>query len=114
MAPGGHGSPKPAGPPTFVPGIVKDSCWMFKAITGEITAYSDVCEEDGQNFDRSSIVAIQLKDGPIVKYNEGNLKEMVGQDINALEAIQNKNLYKAIKKYNRDKEKEAKTIISHL
>jgi hypothetical protein len=95
-------------PGFYLPGKLTDSCWMFKAITGEITAYSDVCEEDGVNFDRSTIVGIQLKDGPIVKYNEDNLKQMVGQDINALEAIQNKNYYKAIKKYNRDQEKEAK------
>ena len=40
--------------------------------------------------------------------NEENLKNMVGQDIDALENIQKKNYYKAIKKYNRNAAQAAK------
>jgi hypothetical protein len=91
-----------------IKGMANDSCWMFKVISGPITAYSCLSEPDGQYFDDSSIVGIQLNGGQIVKYNEVNLKQMVGDDINALENIQRKNYFKAIKKYNRDVKKEAK------
>jgi len=96
-------------PPRFFNGIAKDSCWMFKVISGSINAYSCLSEEgDAQTFDPSTIVGIQLNNGPIEKFNEENLKNMVGQDIDALENIQKKNYYKAIKKYNRNAAQAAK------
>jgi hypothetical protein len=95
-------------PGEYLTARLTDSCWMFKVITGAINVYSDDCDDDNSTFNRSSFVGIQLQDGPIVKYNEDNLKEMIGQDLNALEAIRDKNLYQAIKKYNRDKKREDK------
>ncbi len=92
----------------YLNGKPADTCWMFKAITGAINVYSYLSEEDGQTFDRSTIVGIQLGNGPILKFNEENLKQLVGDEINALEFIQKKNYYKAIKKFNRDMEKELK------
>ncbi|AYL95049.1 hypothetical protein [Mucilaginibacter celer] len=97
-----------ATPPRYYRGIAKDSCWMFKVISGSINAYSFLSEEDGQMFNPSTIVAIQLNDGAIVKFNEENLKQMVGDDIDALEIIQRKNYMRAIKKFNRNREKEKK------
>ncbi|WP_176851957.1 hypothetical protein [Mucilaginibacter sp. OK268] len=98
-----------APPPRFFNGIAKDSCWMFKVISGPINAYSCLSEEgDTQIFDPSTIVGIQLNNGAIEKFNEENLKNMVGQDIDALENIQKKNYYKAIKKYNHNAAKAAK------
>jgi hypothetical protein len=90
-------------------GIPSDSCWMFKVISGPINAYSLLSvEDDGQNFDPSSIVGIQLNDGAIVKCNPDNLKAMVNQDPKALEFADKKELYRAIKRFNRDTEKAAK------
>jgi len=95
--------------PVYFAGQAADSCWMFKVISGPITAYSYMSQqEDDQIFNPYTIVAIQLNDGLIVKYTEENLKQMVGEDINALVAIKDKNYYKAIKKYNKDIEKAAK------
>jgi len=95
--------------PVYFTGNAVDSCWIFKVVTGHISAYSNFSEQqDDYTFKDFAIVGIQLNDGPIVKYNEENLKQMVGQDINALEEIQKKNYFKAIKKYNKDIEKAAK------
>lgn len=95
--------------PVTIRGIANDSCWMFKAISGPITVYSLLSEPDGYNFDPSTIIGIQLKDGPIVKFTADNLKQMICQnDARALEIAENKNYLKAIKKYNRDMEKAVK------
>ncbi|NHA07237.1 hypothetical protein G7092_25790 [Mucilaginibacter sp. HC2] len=100
---GGSGSPD-----DWYKGIAKDSCWMFKAISGSINAYSMLSQTDGYGFDPFAIVAVQKGEGPILKLTPENLKPMVGQDADALENIQKKNYYKAIKKYNRSAEKAAK------
>ncbi|WP_184542823.1 hypothetical protein [Mucilaginibacter sp. FT3.2] len=89
-------------------GLAKDSCWMFKAMSGSISVYSYLSVETDRTFDERTIVGIQLHDdGPILKYNAENLKQMVGDDIDALESIQNKSYLKAIKKYNHNRQKEA-------
>lgn len=95
--------------PVYFTGNATDTCWMFKVVTGPITAYSNLSEQQGDYLFKSfAIIGIQLNGGPIVKYTEENLKQMVGDDINALEQIQKKNYFKAIKKYNKDIEKAAK------
>ncbi|HZY39574.1 MAG TPA: hypothetical protein VFE53_23120 [Mucilaginibacter sp.] len=91
--------------PVEVKGMATDSCWMFKAIKGSVTAYSYLSEYDDRandHFDSEAIIAIQLNEGPIVQYSEKNLTQMVGQDARALEIIQNKNYYRAIKRFNKD------------
>jgi hypothetical protein len=94
----------------YFTGIAKDSCWMFKVLSGPITVYSYLTEHNSQLFDPVSIVGIQFHDGPIVAFNAENLKAIIGQDdLDALEIIQHENYYRAIKKYNRDKEKDAKS-----
>lgn len=91
--------------PRYYTGIAKDSCWMFKVISGPVSAYSLLSEEEGQTFNPGTIVGIQLNDGPIVRCTEENLKAMVGQDAEAMEKILDKNYLKAIKKFNRNTEK---------
>ena len=89
-------------------GISKDSCWMFKVFRGAINVYSYLSEESGPNFQESTIIGIQLGDGPILKYGAENLKQMIGSDADALESIENKDYLKAIKKYNHNVEKSSK------
>jgi hypothetical protein len=89
-------------------GIAKDSCWMFKAISGNINAYSMLSQPDGSQFNPYTLVAVQKGDGPIVKLTPDNLTQMVEQDDKALDYIKNKKYYKAIKKYNSNVEKAAK------
>ncbi|WP_121810440.1 hypothetical protein [Mucilaginibacter kameinonensis] len=86
----------------YYKGIAKDSCWMFRFISGPISAYSLLSEPDGKMFNPKSIVAIQLNNGSIVQYNEENLREMVGDDPDAIESIQWKNYLQAIRRYNRN------------
>jgi hypothetical protein len=97
-----------APPPVYYKGAANDTCWMFKVLSGAINVYSFSGEEDGLYFDEASIVAIQLNNGPILNFNEENLKLMVGDDINSLESIKKKSYFKAIKKFNKDAEKAAK------
>lgn len=89
-------------------GIPVDSCWMFKTMSGSINAYSVFSQPDSFGYIAPPLMAIQKGDGPIVKLTPENLKPMVGQDADALENIQKKDYYKAIKKYNRNAEKAAK------
>jgi len=92
-------------------GIAKDSCWMFKVLSGSINVYAYLSFETDRYFDEGTIVGIQLHDdGPIVKFTEENLKQMVGNDIDALENIQRKNYIKAINKYNRNRRREAEKV----
>lgn len=88
--------------------MATDSCWMFKIASGQINAYSYLSEESGPNFSNWTIIGIQLNNGPIIKYSEENLVQMVGQDADALTKIKDKDYLQAIKKYNRNAEKAAK------
>jgi hypothetical protein len=98
-------------------GVPTDSCWMFKVIDGSITVYAKsldylnttvvmfIAENE---FAPSAIVGIQLNDGPIEKYSRENLIKMVGQDADALEYINKKKYYKAVRKFNKNAEKTPK------
>ena len=95
--------------PVYYTGKPSDSCWMFKIISGSINAFSYLSEEDNNVFDPSTIVGVQLNDGPIVKCSMDNLKEMIGQtDVDALQILLNGNYFRAINKYNRDNKKSEK------
>ena len=91
-------------------GMPKDTCWMFKVISGSINAYSFLSEADNSKYTPGTLVSIQKNDGPILKLNEENLLPMISNDSDPdiQEYIQEKNYYKAIKKYNRNAEKAAK------
>jgi len=93
-------------PGSYLPGKPTDSCWMFKAISGRISAYSYLIFNDTSPINQSYIIGIQLNDGPILKFNEDNLKTMVGQDAKALKLVENKKYIRAITKYNKESEAE--------
>jgi len=95
--------------PVYFTGYAAGSCWLFKVIDGPINAYSFLSEEIGAPyFFPESIIALQPTDGDMVNFTEDNVKLLIGEDINALEAIQKKDCLGAIKKYNRDTEKASK------
>jgi hypothetical protein len=87
-------------------GKPNDTCWMFKVITGSITAYSYLSDQDFMSFETSSLIGIQLNDGPIVRYSEDNLKQMITSDNAAMEYFQKKQYIKAIRKFNHNTEKK--------
>jgi hypothetical protein len=98
-------------------GVATDSCWMFKVIDGPLTVYAKSLDflnttvimfVADNEFNPSEIVGIQLNSGPIEKYTKENLIKMVGQDADALQYIERKKYYKAVKSYNRFAEKAAK------
>ena len=89
-------------------GKVTDSCWMFKTTSGSINVYNDMAYNYSGGGYQDAIVGIQLNNGPILPFNEANLKNMVGGNPKALELIANKKYQKAIDRYNRDSEKTDK------
>jgi len=86
-------------------GKPNDTCWMFKVIAGPITAYSYLSDQDFMTFETSSLIGIQLNDGPIVQYSEDNLRQMIMSDNAAMEYFQKKKYIKAIRKFNQNTEK---------
>ena len=98
-------------------GVPTDSCWMFKVIDGPLKVYAKSLDYlnvkvvmfiSDNEFEPSAIVGIQLNDGPIEKYTKENLIKMVGPNADALQYIENKKYYKAVKTYNHNAEKAAK------
>jgi len=89
-------------------GIPKDTCWMFKVISGRINAYSFLVINENILFYPETIVGIQLNDGPIVQFNEANLKSMIINDSHAMESLEDNGLLKAILRFNNDMNKEGK------
>lgn len=94
-------------PGSYLPGKITDSCWMFKTLSGAINVYTYDGYNDAGQVDQTAIVGIQLNNGAILQFNEGNLKTMVGQNAKALELIADKKYLRAIKRYNKDIEKGA-------
>ena len=90
---------------SYLPGKITDSCWMFKTIDGPINVYCYVIHNERGQVNPSTVVGIQLSNGPILAFTGENLKLMVGQNTRALELIDDKKYIRAIKKYNRDNEK---------
>ncbi len=95
-------------PVKFFFGKPVDSCWMFKAVNGTISAYSYLNQREEEFLDPSTIVGIQLNDDPIINYTVENLKKLLAKDPEALELIEKKNYLKAIERYNKHTEKAAK------
>jgi hypothetical protein len=91
-------------PGSYLPGKITDSCWMFKTISGPISAYSFLINNDTSPLNPSTIIGIQLNNGPILAFNGENLKAMVGQNLKALKFVSEKKYLRAIKKYNHDTE----------
>jgi hypothetical protein len=58
------------------------------------------------SFETSSLIGIQLNDGPIFRYSEDNLKQMITSDNAAMEYFQKKQYIKAIRKFNHNTEKK--------
>jgi hypothetical protein len=94
-------------PGSYLHGKITDSCWLFKTVSGPINGYSEVAVDANGTINQSGIIAIQLKDGPVLQLTAENLRSIVGQDADALAEIEKKNYYRAVKKYNRHTEKEA-------
>ncbi len=93
-------------PGSYLPGKITDSCWMFKTISGSISAYCYVIKNDTSPLDPSTIVGIQLNNGTILTFNTENLKAMVGQNAKALQLIAEKKYLRAIRRFNDDNSKD--------
>lgn len=82
---------------TFVQGFPTDSCWLFKVESGKISIYSFLSET---LITTDYISALQVGDGPIEPLSEARLREILKGDEKALKALEKKNYYKAIQKFN--------------
>lgn len=92
-------------PPSY--GVPSDSCWSFKVVSGAINVYAKYSEVY-TDLNPETTIAIQAGDnGPMVKYSEASLTQMIGQDPDAAHLIEKKKYYKAVMKYNSDVAKAA-------
>ena len=79
-------------------GAASDSCWLFKAIDGKISAYTPLAEED---VDEGFLRYIQKDQGPLVELNSQHLQEMVQGNEKAVSLAEREKYTKAIKTYNK-------------
>lgn len=79
-------------------GISTDTCWLFKAITGRITGYSPIADDE---LTKSFVRYIQKDNGPVLEMNEDNLEAMMKDNDEALKFLKRKKYDKAIAKYNK-------------
>jgi len=87
-------------------GIPRDSCWMFPVISDHLKAYSYLSEQESVFFEPSTIVGLQLNDGPIVGCTMENLKQIISSDPSAVKEFDKKNYYMAIYRFNTDAAKK--------
>lgn len=93
----------------FLYGMAQDTCWAFRVVSGPISVFSYFSERYGSGpFTTDSIVGIQLNDGPIVKMTKENLLQIVGDNPDITKFIEKDNLFKAIRRYNAQTDKNSK------
>ncbi|TAE42219.1 MAG: hypothetical protein EAY66_00935 [Sphingobacteriales bacterium] len=81
-----------------IEGIATDSCWLFKVVNGQISAYSPLTS---LNFLSTYYLnAFQVADGPIQKFDPKELEKAIADNPKAKKAFDKKNYYKAINVYN--------------
>lgn len=81
-----------------IEGIATDSCWLFKVINGQISAYSPLTS---LNFLSTYYLnAFKVADGVIQKFNPKELEKAIADNPKAKKAFDKKNYYKAINIYN--------------
>lgn len=77
-------------------GIITDSCWLFKTLSGKISVYSTYPE----NNDNYSIAAIELVKGVIEPFDPEKLKLIIAGNEKAIRKFNKKNYFVAIEKFN--------------
>lgn len=81
-----------------VSGIATDSCWLFKVVSGQINAYSQLSETGGLNS--YYIMAIQQGNGEVRSFTPDLLGSIIRNDAKAEKAYLKKDYYKAIERFN--------------
>lgn len=79
-------------------GFSTDTCWLFKAISGKITCYSPVADDD---LMKDFIFYIQKNNGPLIKMTPDNLESMLSGNEKALNLFGKKKYERAIAVFNR-------------
>jgi hypothetical protein len=78
-------------------GVITDSCWLFKIISGKISAYSPI---PNLNLQTDYLNAFRVADGNIQKFDPKELEKVIADNPKAKKAFDKKNYYKAINIYN--------------
>ena len=82
---------------SLLEGIITDSCWLFKTLTGHINVYSTY-PEDNMNY---SVTAIQLGMGRIEPFDPEKLKLIITGNEKAIKQLNKENYFIAIEKFNK-------------
>lgn len=81
-----------------IEGKATDSCWLFKVLEGKMNIYSFVPDLNTNIF---YMKALQIGNGTIEAFNEQKLRELMTGNSGALSALNKKNFYRAILRYNK-------------
>lgn len=82
-------------------GLPADSCWLFPAIEGKLTAYAALAEDE---IDDAFLMYVRQGSGPMIRLTDDNLEAIVKDNENAEKLLKKKKYTRAIKKYNGAKE----------
>lgn len=81
-----------------IEGKATDSCWLFQVIEGKINIYSLIPD---LNYNSFYFRAMRIDDGAIEPLNERKLRILMKGNLRALNALDKRDYYKAVYRYNR-------------
>jgi hypothetical protein len=88
-----------------IEGQAADSCWLFKAVSGKITAYSFLSER--LELHTGYLSAFQVDSGMIQNFTPEQLKAVISGSGKAMKAFNKQDYYQAIVRYNAEVKKAA-------
>jgi hypothetical protein len=80
-------------------GQAHDSCWLFKVITGKMSAYTDLAEISVED---KFIRYVQLDDGPLIAVMDPEAVKLFAGNDRAQELFVAKDYNRAVKRYNKE------------
>ncbi|WP_207536503.1 hypothetical protein [Desertivirga arenae] len=81
-----------------IEGLAADSCWLFKSISGKITAYSFLSER--LDMHTGYLSAIQVDSGAILNFSPEQLRAVISNSDKAMRSFNKQDYYQAIIRYN--------------
>ncbi|WP_207423948.1 hypothetical protein [Desertivirga brevis] len=87
----------------IIEGLAADSCWLFKAVSGKITAYSFLSER--LELHTGYLSAFQVDSGAVQDFTPENLKVVISGSGKAMKAFNKQDYYQAIVRYNAEVKK---------
>lgn len=88
-------------------GVPADSCWLFPAIQGSLSAYAALAEDE---IDDGFLLYVRQGEGPMIRLTDESLEAIVKGNEKAERLLKKKKYSRAINKYNDAAEKREAQI----